>query len=182
MATLCSFQPPIWLSYVSYIGPVVISLGSLGVAVAVYLLGKQQSATSRENAERDQKIRIQGLRLELLTDRRECIAEFREIQSIWWQHDRLEQSDYHKLHDIFQQSQLVFDQEIIDDLDKALTLVHSISIQSKRVIQYNADGKEVEAKERQKIQFAAEDALQPIMESLLKRMIAASSVTDLVVS
>jgi hypothetical protein len=157
----------------------------LAAVSAALFVGLKQSKISGElknlqaqQVKDDLKLRKQTLRLELLERRSDSIQKMREISNTFLIEGSISREQWFELRTVLHQAQLLYPDNIVVDIEKALTASMKSQHYAQRAENYFQKQKDDEGQKQLTKQFEADDELFSVMPNLLDRMIAESRVFD----
>ena len=140
--------------------------GILAVGAAFYV-GRKQTEIQR----RQTKLIENGLRIQLLDKRTNCVASMRRIHHAWHREMTLSDKDWREFYRLSEQVTLLFPKGLTKSLDEAVAAIFWAKQHYKRSDQFNQRGKAEEAEKRLEAAFSEEDKVMKILPKLLEDLI-----------
>ena len=130
-----------------------------------------QIAQARESADRDYHMLRQRFRLDMLERRLSVVQDFRELWVQWSMQGSLDEEQWKRLYRVFQSAQLLYPDDISNDLNVALGNLMNERISQKRTEDYWKRGDQKRADKHLEKSFEHNDQAREMMASMLDRIV-----------
>ncbi|MBK5263663.1 MAG: hypothetical protein JJE34_00305 [Alphaproteobacteria bacterium] len=124
------------------------------------------------------KLRVQDFKLNLLQERRECVNRMREIDAAFLRDGRIDDDHWRKLVQLLNDAELLYQDELIEDIRKLLDGVVKSSIYSNRAQVYFQRNNDKKGQEFLEKQFNSDDETIDALQGLKDKLVEATRVRE----